>query len=85
MKFIGKIFVSLSNKFCYCQNCYEHRWNIIEKRLKQWRGGWRDREIYNSSKLPQKLSNHSFANGCRCIFGLRYGRCRSIKLNKFPD
>lgn len=54
-----------------------HKWNKMQKCLKQWQGAWRNRSLIDSpenNNIPYKLSSHTFNNSCRCILKIRNKR-----------
>ena len=72
------VFVEIQRRSC------ESKWNKLTKASKRWQGLWRDKELFDnpSSKLPIKVSKHSFSNGIRCLTEIRGYSCKYLSNTK---
>ena len=64
------------------------KWLRIQKKLKQWQGVWRNRDIFDSNskvRIPLKFSSHIFANGNRCLMKIRSKRCKYMDKKQYPN
>jgi len=73
----------LKNQFILFK--YEKHWRNMQSKLKTYYGNYRDYKLFSDTSKYQKISNHLFANGCRCLLKLRKYQYKYLDISQIKN